>query len=710
MFSRNHYLICFFIFYRSLLSQHYPVSASVLLHPPFAAYLTDFHSSDAKMSLILTLNDYSLSSYAVKLKFTLTTQGFKIKSKDYYFAGPFVLTPGLPLLIEGDQFDELLSSQNILVEGLENQGNTNDLVLPEGEYEFLFEVYDYNSLSPVKVSLDASAKDWFLLYEPPLLTSPVDQANLNYSPLPSILFSWSPRHFGSLQSGTTVRYRFELWHKFSASLDVNALVNGVSPIVSFDSDDPIFTYTEQFPPLLNGQEYVWRIKAFVVNGPDLFKNNGYSPLHTFHYGSIYSNLDLDLNLRVSLLGSLKAKLIGDSLSIAEYYQFQFRKQGTGMPWQSRELTHHQLVLSGLEAGAVYEARLRLALPENNFSEWSTTIQFTMENQRSFTCEDVPFVNESDVFKPLLIAFVGMDFLVGLFPLRITQLKNTTSPLGIYSGKGILQFPFSVSLICQFDNVKINEEQKMVFGNVTACSEGIANWMNEWLNENLSNQTFSYSGSADSIHILPNGNCIIYGSNGPDTLNPASYPFVFYDSNGDAFQVMANGQFTSMASSDINSLSEEVKRVYRQAVLKLRIEYTMQKVDSLRLLKEKISTDFVRLVGQNNNIQIDESADFNQVIVYSPKIEKSQTITSTVFNEAELKYIVAQVIYYFSNKTMRQWDYMLLANGLEIAGQKSPEYITENFKVGIPESQTVNECASALLTFIEKVVSKKIYGE
>jgi len=90
------------IFTFNVKSQTYPVQTFVQISPPFTSYLPDYSDPfNNQMKILLTLTDFSIPSYQIKLRFTFQGNGYTITTSSLLNLPVSTLTPGVPLEISG---------------------------------------------------------------------------------------------------------------------------------------------------------------------------------------------------------------------------------------------------------------------------------------------------------------------------------------------------------------------------------------------------------------------------------------------------------------------------------------------------------------------------------------------------------------------------------------------------------------------------------
>jgi hypothetical protein len=140
------FFISFFSFTSKVSSQTYPVQTFVQVSPPHTSYLPDYSDPFSnQMKIFLTLTDFTVPSYQVKLKFTLTGNGYSITTSSLLNLPTTTLSPGSPVEISGSDLAPYLSSQNLLFSGIDVADYEIRKVLPEGPCQICVEVIDFSN-------------------------------------------------------------------------------------------------------------------------------------------------------------------------------------------------------------------------------------------------------------------------------------------------------------------------------------------------------------------------------------------------------------------------------------------------------------------------------------------------------------------------------------------------------------------------------------
>lgn len=263
-----------------------PVQINVALAPPYPVHLEDY--VQMKGQIIVTLINTSQTTLQLRLVPSIKGQnGISATFKQGYRPpSPLLLGPLETRVLTGAQLQALhmgLSLENLDIKGIRVQQIIRTETLPEGLYDFCIKAYDFSSEQQLSKDIGGCAPFNISWYDPPVVTLPVDKAQV--SPLtPQFLNTgWTPAGIGGI-----TRYRLLMM-----DMTANGLAN---PNDAFDMGLPPFFQKEFLmtlgyplssaePPLTPGHTYAMRVQAYDPQGNLQFKNDGKSAVSTFLYGN-----------------------------------------------------------------------------------------------------------------------------------------------------------------------------------------------------------------------------------------------------------------------------------------------------------------------------------------------------------------------------------------------------------------------------------------
>ncbi len=528
-------------------AQTYPVQLSTQLVPPYSGYLPDYADpSSEKLKVILQFNDFTVAQYSVRLKFEIKGNGFTLTTKQLYNPPPLQIEPGVPFLLSGADLAPYLNSNNLDFVGINQSQYEQRMALPEGYYTICVKAYDYyNNGGTVQVSNEACAQAWFTLSDPPFLNLPFCNASVTPQTPQNILFQWTPMNMGSPNSAFNTEYDFELWEcRPDTNANPNQIVLSTAPIFSLTTQQTVLNYGMVEPALNLYMKYVWRVRAHDVSGRDLFKNQGYSQICTFNYGSAASVLGsaLTLNLSAQAVTHRMGKCTWNTQSLFTSYKLQVRKQGT-TNWFDYNTTQGSEKVTNLEPNTDYEAQVQ-GSGNGVTSAWSNIATFRTNNEPNYNCNDQTQLADPLQAQPLPLnkAVIGLVIQTGQFEVITTQIAPTGSP-GWYSGKGYARVFGVLPLAVQWSNIYIDDNNRHQQGIIQAMTKGIDNWVHQWDVTNAQNDPEVVNGTITSFTVNNGQYCYtLQGGNNTqicDSFPSGTNVFVVRDDSGNEYTVTLN---------------------------------------------------------------------------------------------------------------------------------------------------------------------------
>jgi hypothetical protein len=525
------------------IAQAYPVQLSTQLVPPYSGYLPDYADpSSEKLKVILQFNDFTVAQYNVRLKIEIKGNGFTLTTKQLYNPPPLQIEPGVPFLLSGADLAPYLNSNNLDFVGINQSQYEQRMALPEGYYTICVKAYDYyNNGGTVQVSNEGCAQAWFTLSDPPFLNLPFCNASVTPQTPQNILFQWTPMNMGSPNSAFNTEYDFELWEcRPDTNANPNQIALSTAPIFSMTTQQTVLNYGIVEPALNLYMKYVWRVRAHDISGRDLFKNQGYSQICTFNYGSAASVLGsaLTLNLTAQGVTHRMGKCTWNTQSLFTSYKLQVRKQGTSN-WFDYNTTQGSEKVTNLEPNTDYEAQVQ-GSGNGITSAWSNLATFRTNNEQNYTCNDQTQLADPLQAQPLPLnkAIIGLIIQTGQFEVITTQI-TPTGAAGWYSGKGYARVFGILPLAVQWSNIYIDDNNRHQQGVIQAMTKGIDAWVHQWDLDNAQNDPEVISGTISSFSVNNGQYCYtLQGSTQQvcDSFPPGTNVFVVHDDSGNEYTV------------------------------------------------------------------------------------------------------------------------------------------------------------------------------
>lgn len=699
-------------------AQSYPVQISVQLVPPFSGYLPDYAApGNDNLHIYITFMDFSQPTYDVKLKFALTGNNVSIQSKSWYYAGPFTLEPGVPLMLTGTDLSGMLNSANLDYSGITLPQYNQSKVLPEGFYTINITAYDYANPLPIQVSNVGTTQAWMLLCDPPLTNLPACGSEVITSDPQFVAFSWSPLNMTAPTSALGTEYLFELWEVMPPNNNANNVVLSTAPIYTITTNLTMIAYGIAEPPLQIGWTYVWRVRAYDLDNRALFRNNGYSQICTFTYGDeseLLGNL-AQLTLSATVLTHRQARCNWDSTSVYASYHLEFRKINTAN-WFPQNTTSASVRLTSLEPVTQYEAQVRGIFPNGEEGPWSNIVTFTTSAQAVLNCGEASPPPAQQNFSPLTQATTGMIWQVGQFEMIVTQLNNMSNPNGLYSGLGKVIMPLGVTVNCSFLNIQVGTDQIMYAGQVKAITEGVSAWMTQWnLFQLFEMVDYNYPGGIDSVYVV-NGMIVIMGDSGQVTVTAYQPPYSIQDANGTIYTIMPDGSVVVENPIPHIELTAAQMNVYTMALQEMRSENTPQLISAyeqeLQTKRQSFTNKLNTQYGLDYSLPAPPTPDGRVVIsplgYDSTDVDLQPTSEELQMKQAEFNYINAKVCRAFARPNPTTFDFDLLANFLFMNGEPSHQYIARQLANGVSQEELAEEVKIAIYALIKDTLEKVVF--
>lgn len=539
LFNSIYIFVVFLFFNVSGYAQLYPVQLTPIFNSPYSVKISDYATSmDTKLQLLINPTDITISQRRVRLKLYIQGNGLNIQSSDF-------AQEQRPIFINGGELQTLTNVDIASLFRLENLQGISPAQyanpLPEGMYNFCFEMYDFATNQ--KISQKSCSGLYLILNDPPILNTPQKNEQIASTEFPNILFTWTPRQINA----TNVSYKFELKQLFDPTLDPQIGFQ-MAPILY---EETLFgtalLYNLSMPILTPGLRYAWRVRAVSTTGLSenaVFKNDGYSEIYSFKYTASCAAPTFLLSEAQS---SKSVKITWEGVPEHTRYQVQYKKQDVrNAQWFSSNSLNKQSLITNLEPGVTYQFRVGSSCDPVEDGVQSFTYSgintFTTPTETNgipaYNCGIVPQINIQNQ-KTLTNLIQSETFKAGDFPVTILELKGENSP---YSGRGYIIVPYlaDTKIAVEFKDIVINTDYQLISGIVETS------YNPDWKNV-TDVEDFTGEGQGGQIEetvpfiikdivINPNGDIVVNGADGQQVIIPGGKDTVITDSGG----VDANG--------------------------------------------------------------------------------------------------------------------------------------------------------------------------
>lgn len=689
-----------------IFSQTYPVQTFIQVSPPHTSYLPDYTDPFSnQMKVFLTLTDFTVPSYQVKLRFTFTGNGYSITTSSLLPLPVTTLSPGTPVEISGSDLAPYLSSQNLTFTGIDVTDYELRKVLPEGPCQICVEVIDFSNPNQAVLSNPACTQVWFSFNDPPLLNTPFCGTQITPSDPQQIIFSWSPLHMNSLHSAGT-QYVFELFEIRPDGADANQVVNSSLPIFMQVTDQTMINYGITEPQLQVGMSYAWRVKAQDIQGRDFFRNNGYSTVCTFTYGNIAESLadGITLNLNSSGTGTRMGYAWWNVSANFTHYKLEVRKTGNpDYAWFPFQSTTGDIKIYQLEPSTQYECRVKGCINDEYESEWSNISVFTTQPIPNYNCGSTTLPPGEINYTPLTNAIVGMTFTVGQFEMFVTDIHplNPITLPGHYNGTGTIAVAFLYNIRVSFEDILVDDNLLMRQGKVEAITEGVDAWM-----EDQQDDVVMIPGVIDSISFPSDSTVLI--TFGEFTLTfefPENGPLVVQDESGLIYTINQDGTYT-VTNGFYIELSEFELFIMDMAV------------DTIASLINSDTLNFLESQRENYYDQMpfdllasspgEMSSNDPSMLFFTESTDefsdRTPTESETQFHYYDQQYFIKSVTVLESQRFKSDQNYSLLIRDIKIADQTILEFIATSLTNDLTHEEISYQIANAIIAHFETMLN------
>jgi len=663
-------------FFIGLLSQAqtYPVQVIPQITPPPAVYLSDYANTSNTTDRIkaqLLLTDLTVMNRQVRLKLYIEGSGFNTQSNDFIIgAQPLFLDGGIPLQLGSIDLAPYFELQNL--NGISAGAYAN--TMPEGLYQFCFEVYDV--LSGNKISSKSCTNVLVFLNDPPFLNLPTNNINLEaYNPQ-NILFQWTPRHINV----SNVEYEFSLVEIWDYSMDPQAVFVSSPPLYQITTSATTLLYGISEPQLIEGKRYAWRVQAKAKSGVDeigLFKNKGFSEIFSFTYQGECAEPSF---LKVADVTPKTATFSWQGNLEHTKYKIDYRKAidedgNTGnqnsYKWFESQSNREEFIVIDLEPNTLYEWRVGGYCADGTLTYAASETFTTMEKEAEayYNCGIEPTI---DIANQILLDDLqkGDVIKAGDFNVKITEVSGN----GSFNGKGYTTVGFlkNLKIALEFSNIQVNTAYQFVNGEIKTVYD--PSWSNILDIDEVIDEvedivdvftgddndiiTLDYDTTESDIKIdKDKGKIIITDSNGDEhtydydegdeyTITDKSGDQFFIDTNGDVTQTGTGAEGGAATASNTSGITNGHNSTTGDASVRS-IEN-----NGVRILYSKGSTTIYELDQANNTyekskypkVAIEGTKDFYYPVHKAVADGTSDVFYATIINNNTAKINIDSLIF------------------------------------------------------------------
>ncbi len=262
------------------------VVVSTQVKPPYSPYLSDYVGFDNK--IVVTLQNTKPVNRSVRLVGAFSgDNGVKVAIPlNFKPAQAIMLAPNQVLMLQGSQLKEYINPDVLTFSGISKQEVVQGNGLPEGNYSFCLQAYDYNSNTALSLPAPSGCAFFIIShYEPPLILQPSCNSTVADKMPQNILFSWTAPAGAPPQK---IQYKLKIVEMYPQNTNPNQAIASATDPPFFETtvQTTSFLYGASAPKLEKGKKYAFQVTAMnKPPGKDLaFKNSGKSLACSFTYG------------------------------------------------------------------------------------------------------------------------------------------------------------------------------------------------------------------------------------------------------------------------------------------------------------------------------------------------------------------------------------------------------------------------------------------
>ncbi|MFA6778259.1 MAG: fibronectin type III domain-containing protein, partial [Paludibacteraceae bacterium] len=470
----------------------YPVDINVMMTPPFGPCLKDYVGT-SRFQCHLLLRDMNRNSYRMAVKLTVKSMTGKLMFGA--MSNPFFLTPGQPNMDMGESlFAEFFSQSGAGIYARYGSG-----CMPEGAYNFIYQVVDANDSRYIPVSRECVLTNFIDRGASPQLITPLDGDSLCLSDGQTLNFTWQL----PFVTGEANCYKFELC----------PVPEGVSPNLAMESGIAMQGYYSAMTympmhmvkksatmPFSPKTTYAWRVTLYDGTGQNprsSYPNGGSSSVFTFvncgekqvpdpyvrsQIPAFKEIAELDtvhMDTVTVMDGRAEASWLLDDEPVRNKYagyvvEVRKRSQDTWSPYSMVGVEDITYDITGLKYNEHYQVRAQYYLVGGDgnpiYAPYSDTLDFVVPNPAdTVECGELAGLTDCAADEKGRVLKIGDSFSANGTRIYIDSIGYNATDSAVISGTGYVNFPVlsNFKLKMRFAEVRINCAGEMAQGRVAS---------------------------------------------------------------------------------------------------------------------------------------------------------------------------------------------------------------------------------------------------
>ena len=461
---------------------------------------------------------------------------------------------------------------------------------------------------------------------------PEKGATIKESPIPSIFFSWTPRHMNSLTAAYGTEYEFTLVEIYDRQVPPESAFMYSRVLYTETVRSTSFIHTAAQPMLQPWMRYAWRVRAVAregLNEISIFRNDGYSPIYYFDYTADCPTV----KVAGALYESGHVNITWEDVGAMDYV-VEYRKKGSDNWYKGSISTPGLCKVYNLQFGQEYEYRIGTRCMANGDFLYNDIRAFRIpqREERKADCGMMPDINLSNQTAAVSLQ-PGLPIRVGDFLVFVTQVSGS----GRFSGEGYVGIPYfeNAQVAVTFNDIVVNTDNQLISGYIETRYDTKNNNLlldiNETLtggkgvgdirsgdekatfvvdyniNPNIPLKPLKADTSKDDIKDTGGNYNFAKGENGKyefvitddkgkeHKIETESIPFTIKDKDGNVFEASETGELKQISSSSDISLPAETRETPRTDIAVVEFQSTdntKYAVDNYRDIYAKVTEYFL----------------------------------------------------------------------------------------------------------------------
>ena len=513
-------------------------------------------------------------------------------------------------------------------------------------------------------------------------------------------------------------YELNLYEVRPEDANPNDIVLSTPPVFQITTNFNQYIYGIADPPLIEGMQYAWRVRAIDITGRDAFRNQGFSEVCSFTYKGSLGGISTGLVENFTAEGKTQSRADFAWQADSERfdgYRIEYKKVGEGYHWFPLEIrSGEQDYVKVFDVGpsTAYEARIQ-GKKDGFYGPYSEIIPFTTPAIREFTCGQNTY-NPLPPGAPLTNAYTNMVVDAYSLEMTCTEITPLDQP-GWFKGKGYVKWDLAMGANFEvtYKRIQIDENLRVLSGEIYFVTTPITGWIDDkdgnqseaaqiqaqnqanWKGVDFYHVMITYYAydidsvtfdpSTGELYLYPAGaDFIIHNEGIPAILldNPED-AVIIKDRNGDQWVIDKDGKVHEvkgggLSPSSIYHASAAAKDILKAALTIIHQENTQDTVATLQAAYEQLDASFKALIPLPEMVPPDQRPSYPSESYFEELGQELATDDQTSpFTDlaqkritALLAYQKAYVLHQISDESLSQQELNMLAGELYFAESKT----------------------------------------